>query len=140
MTELRPLKIASNQAVSRLLLESALEDHSPPGAADRAVQALNLGVVVASTVVTAQAATSSSVGSHFAGGIVLKWLGLGLVAGATTLLSAERVMHAISESKRVPSARAQPTEKPPAHQPNHVVAAATPNRPESPAPTATARW
>jgi len=139
MTALRPLKFASNQAVSRLLLESALEDHSAPGAADRALQALNLGVVVAATTVTAQTATSASVGSHFAGGIVFKWLGFGLLAGATTLLSAERVVRVLSEPRTTPPVPAQQNANPLSPRPNrNRVAPAAPTASESAAPAAKA--
>jgi hypothetical protein len=140
MTELRPLKLASNQAVSRLLLQSALEDHSAPGAAERALQALNVGVVVAATTVTAKAATSASVGSHFAGGIVFKWLGFGLVAGAATLLSAERVMRVLSEPSTAPALPARRTANPLSSHPNRdPVAPAAPSALESTPPAAKAQ-
>ena len=131
MNELRLLQIASKQAGVRRLLESALEDHSPPGAADRALQALNLGAFAAASVVTAQAAASSSVGSHVAGAVVLKWLGLGVVAGTVALVSAERVRLAISESPPAPASPLLQTEKPVVGSTDRVASSAPPpNVPE----------
>lgn len=121
MNELRPLRTASPQAVSRLLLESALDDHSAPGAAERALKALNLGAVAAAAVVGVQAATSSSVSGHFAGGMVIKWLGLGLVVGIGTVLSAEQVMHAVPESKTAPTVAALKTANPVAPHANRAL-------------------
>jgi len=70
--------------------------------------------------------------------MVLKWLGLGLVAGSATLLSAEGVMRAFSESKVI-APSALKTEKPPALEPTHVtVAAETPSEEERTPPAAKA--
>jgi hypothetical protein len=90
------LKVASRLPISRILLESALEDHSAPGAAERALQALSVGSGVVATAVAVKASASSSIGSQWVGLVVVKWVGLGLVAGVTTLLSAEYAVQAVS--------------------------------------------
>lgn len=107
MNELRPLRVTSNQSVSRRLLESALEDHSAPGAVDRALQALQLGAATAVGAATAHAAASSGGASSVGTSIVLKWLGLGLLAGTLTTVAADRVLLAGSEpsARSVPAAR-----------------------------------
>ena len=105
MNDLPRLKMTSNHAACRLLLESALEDHSASGAAERALQALNLGAAAAAAASAgaAHAGTSSSAASHFVGSIVIKWLGLGLLAGVTTLVSAEQAVRKLSEPQPVPA-------------------------------------
>jgi hypothetical protein len=90
------LKFASRRPISRVLLESALEDHSAPGAAERALQALSVGSGVVATALAVKASASTSIGSQWVGLVVVKWLGLGLVVGAGTLVSAEYAVEAIS--------------------------------------------
>lgn len=116
MSDLPRLKLASSQATCRLLLESALEDHSAPGAAERALCAFNLSVGAAVTATAVHAGSSSvsavsNVGGQLAGGIALKWLGLGLLAGVTTLVSAEQAVRLFSHSEPAPAAQPRHAEK-----------------------------
>ena len=111
MNDLPRLKLASSQPACRLLLESALEDHSAPGAAERALYALNLGVGAAAGAAAVHAGTSASAGGHFAGGLVLKWLVLGLLAGGVTLVSVEQVVRVVSESQAPKTALSERTQK-----------------------------
>ena len=135
MTDLPRLKIASNQPVCRMLLESALEDHSAPGAAERALAALNLGVGAAATVAAVHAGTSANVGSHVAGGMVLKWLGLGLLVGTATLVSAEQALRVVSERRATPAASAPRNIQSAARQKKvEAVTPAAPHVPESAPP------
>jgi hypothetical protein len=96
MTEPPRLKTTSNHAACRLLLESALEDHSAPGAAERALLALSAGAGAATLSGAAHASGASSAGSHIASSIVMKWLGLGILGGAATLFSADQAVRRFS--------------------------------------------
>jgi hypothetical protein len=132
MNDLPRLRLVSNQAACRLLLESARGDHSAPGAAERALYALGVGTA-ATAAAAVHVGTSSGVGSHFASSIALKWLGLGLLAGSATLVSAEQAVRMISESRATGTARVQANEKSTTRQPEReAITAAAPNVPESP--------
>ncbi len=120
------LKVASRHAISRVLLESALEDHSAPGAAERALHALSVGTGVAATAVAVKASASTSIGGQWVGLVVVKWLGLGLVAGATTILSAQYVVSALSRGPRAIAAAPARREDLPIPPQVHRVAAASP--------------
>jgi hypothetical protein len=91
MTDPPQLKIASRHGFSRVLLESAQGDHSAPGAAQRALHALSVGVAVTTVAAAAKAGASTGLSTKWAGLLVVKWLGLGMLAGVTTLVSIEYV-------------------------------------------------
>jgi hypothetical protein len=120
------LKVASRHPISRVLLESALEDHSAPGAAERALQALSVGTGVAAAAVAMKASASMSIGGQWVGLVVLKWLGLGLVAGATTLLSAEYALNALSRGSQAVAVAPAPRQGTPTPPNTHPVVAASP--------------
>ena len=99
MTDPAKLKLTARTGFARTLLESALEDHSAPGAAQRALLAVSVGagvaaVAAASSASAATASASASIGGKWAGALILKWLGFGLLAGTTTLLSVDYVTRA----------------------------------------------
>jgi len=102
------LRITSDQVACRLLLESALEDHSAPGAAERALCALSVGAAATAAAVHAGASSSVGGGSQFASGLVVKWLGLGLLAGVTTVVSAEQAVRVVSDLRATSAVPLQP--------------------------------
>jgi hypothetical protein len=107
MTDPPQLKIASQRGFSRVLLESARGDHSAPGAAQRALHALGVGVAVTTVAAAAKAGASTGLSTKWAGLLVVKWLGLGVLAGVTTLVSVEYAVSARANAPLVaaPAAR-----------------------------------
>jgi hypothetical protein len=117
MTDPAPLKLTARTQFAKTLLESAGGDHSAPGAAQRALLAVGVGASLASltggaassasAANTATASSSIGVGSQWAGALSVKWLGLGLLVGSTSLLSldyATRDTPAISPTNHALSA------------------------------------
>jgi len=107
MTDPPQLKIASQHGFSRILLESAQGDHSAPGAAQRALHALSVGVAVTTVGAAAKAGASAGLSTKWAGLLIVKWLGLGILAGVTTLVSVQYAVSARADAPlvAVPAAR-----------------------------------
>ena len=95
MTDPAQLKLTARTGFARTLLESAQGDHSAPGAAQRALLAVGFGASAATLAASASASTTAGssvgMGGKWAGVLIVKWLGLGLLAGSTTLLSLDYV-------------------------------------------------
>lgn len=87
MTDPQKLVLTTRTELGRALLRSAEGDHSAPGAAQRALLALSVGTGVAMASGASSAAAASSTASKWAGALMLKWLGVGLLAGTTALVS-----------------------------------------------------
>lgn len=90
MNELQLFVDAGADDLERALLLSAKDDHTPDGAAERALSALGIAAplvahsVVASAAGASAAAGAASKGAGVATLVVVKWLGIGLLAGAAT--------------------------------------------------------
>ncbi len=90
MTDPEKLSRTTRSEFGRNLLQSAEGDHSAPGAAQRALLAVSAGaVVVGGTSAATAASSAASASGKWAGTLMLKWLGLGLLAGTTTLVSVD---------------------------------------------------
>ena len=94
MNDPEKLSLTTRTELGRILLQSAESDHSAPGAAQRALLAVSVGVGAAVVSGTSSAlsagGTASGVASasgKWAGLLMLKWLGVGLLAGVSTLVS-----------------------------------------------------
>jgi hypothetical protein len=115
MSDPRRLREGAARGLDRALLESALEDRAAAGAEERALAALGLGAVAATGfgALAAQGASApkaAAVASKVASAVLLKWLGIGVVA--TVAVSAPVTYLVVSRAERAatvaPAASAGP--------------------------------
>jgi hypothetical protein len=125
------LKIASPHGLSRVLLQSARDDHSAPGAAQRALHALGSGLAIGGGAVAAKASLSPALSANWPGLLVMKWLFVGVLAGVSTLGLLEYVASA-------PTAPTAPSASPRTANPPSVRVNPGPGAPAVPATPALA--
>ena len=96
------LKTETPSAFARALLESALDDRSAEGAAARAIAAVGIGAIVASASASSAAGTLT-VSSKWGGLLIVKWLGIGLFGGLTSLLAVDYVSRTTQATRPIPA-------------------------------------
>jgi hypothetical protein len=103
MSDPRRLRERAAGGLDRALLESAREDRAAAGAEERALAALGLGAVAATGLAAlaahgASAPKAAAVASKVASAVLLKWLGIGVVA--TVAVSAPVTYLVVSRAER----------------------------------------
>lgn len=132
--KLERLVESSPHALARDLLDSGVEDAPPAGSAPRVAARLGLAAGVTSVGIPALAAASGATGSsHVAALGVMKWLGVGMLAGTVASGGAALVYRGASSSKTSSTAAIAP---PVTHAPRTAPELTAP-RVEAPAPTFT---